>query len=104
MTFPITIRCSNPDEFSQSEQGSFEDALDRGEDVSDHPYTVLGKLQTRIRIENREQLRNIWYACCTGTFQYNHTRAAQTVHSQLKPYIEEHAPEDLNRYGYPCGL
>jgi hypothetical protein len=107
-TLDLTVKCSLANELAECERGSWEDfkndPLTTPRQLADHPYEVCHLYRSQIRMRNVEQLQGVWYACCTGTFQLRHLRAAQSLWQRLRPLVEEHARGDLKLWAYPDGF
>lgn len=90
-------------EFADSEYAAYED--DHHPETGPHPYLVASRKGDGLTIETDEELRSVWVALCSGTFQLHHFRAACKVADQLKPLVEAApwAGKVLSVWPYPSG-
>lgn len=91
-------------DFAQSEFGAYED--DGHPETGAHPYLVASRPGKNLRIDNQEELRTVWLALCSGTFQMaeHHFRAACRIADQLKPHVEAAGFDKLlSTWPYPSG-
>jgi len=90
------------EEFQLCEEG----AKDSPDHNPPYAYDILGRWKSQIEIRTEKELREIWWALCSGTFKVHHTRAAANLGNKLKPHVKEVAEHndkmrktlELNRF------
>ena len=100
---PFVRLCAKSDaisEFALSEHGRWEshgEPVDcTGEEVM--AFNILNRFRTTITMYSQEEVDEVWWSLCSGTFQVYRPRAARGIAKRLKPHVTKKL---LKKYPFP---
>ncbi len=104
ITYPIKIRMTPAalGELSESECGRWED--NGRPDEGCWAYLIAQRHRTVLELRTEEELREVYWAICSGTFQIHMNRGARAAATKLRPFVEELADNASLLRLWPDGM